>query len=407
MLRTLATLKGTPRACVLTEPLWALPNNLYAPYASLFMVAIGLTQIQIGWVSTLFFISQMVFAFVGGAITDKMGRRYATFLFDLVGWSLPCLLWAFSQNFVWFAIAALVNGVYRITQTSWNCLLVEDMPNALLVKVYALINIAGLISGFFSPITIVLLRRLDLISTVRILYGFSFLSMTAKFIILYIYSTETKVGARRMVETQGVSLRKLLGGYGSVVKLMLHNKATLITLFLWLAQSIAQSTYTTFVPILMTERIGVPTESIALIATIKPIITLVCYLTITPRINTNKYKPPLLIGIGSMVAANTILLLIAQGAYMPLIISIAIDAVAITLIYPTQNALQMLNLDVTERARSLSVFQSVILLISAPFGVLAGVMSEASRALPFLLVLVMYIFAGVCALIMPNKSAED
>ena len=48
LITTLKNLTGNPRGCVYTEPLWGIPFNLYAPYASVYMVALGLSDAQIG-----------------------------------------------------------------------------------------------------------------------------------------------------------------------------------------------------------------------------------------------------------------------------------------------------------------------------------------------------------------------
>ena len=42
LVHSLLSLRGNPRACVYTEPLWGIPYNLYSPYATLFMVALGI-----------------------------------------------------------------------------------------------------------------------------------------------------------------------------------------------------------------------------------------------------------------------------------------------------------------------------------------------------------------------------
>ena len=39
LLRTLAELRGNPRACVYTEPMWGLSMNLCLPYATVYMLA--------------------------------------------------------------------------------------------------------------------------------------------------------------------------------------------------------------------------------------------------------------------------------------------------------------------------------------------------------------------------------
>ena len=84
LIKTLTGLKGNPRACVYTEPLWGLSMNLCLPYASVYMLAIGLNDSQVGLVATIYMLSQVVFAFFSGPITDKMGRRKSTAVFDFI-----------------------------------------------------------------------------------------------------------------------------------------------------------------------------------------------------------------------------------------------------------------------------------------------------------------------------------
>ena len=80
LMHTLIELRGNPRACVYTEPLWGLPYNLYIPYASLYMAQLGLTDLQIGLIATFSAFFQMFGALFGGLLTDKLGRRKTTFI---------------------------------------------------------------------------------------------------------------------------------------------------------------------------------------------------------------------------------------------------------------------------------------------------------------------------------------
>lgn len=92
LLRTLIELRGNPRACTYTEPMWGLSMNLCLPYATVYMLALGMNDVQVGIVTSIYMFSQMVFAFLSGAIIDKMGRRKSTAIFDFLAWSLPCLI---------------------------------------------------------------------------------------------------------------------------------------------------------------------------------------------------------------------------------------------------------------------------------------------------------------------------
>ncbi|WP_289479122.1 MFS transporter, partial [Klebsiella pneumoniae] len=90
--RSLFALRGNQRACVYTEPLWGIPYNLYSPYASLFMVALGVSDQQIGFLLSIGAIFQVIAALLGGVLCDKLGRRKTTAIFDILSWSVPCLI---------------------------------------------------------------------------------------------------------------------------------------------------------------------------------------------------------------------------------------------------------------------------------------------------------------------------
>src|SRR5690606_15866537 len=83
LITSLRTLKGNPRGCVYTEPLWGIPFNLISPYASVYMLALGLTDRNIGLVLSVSWGFQVFWALMSGAITDKLGRRRTTLLFDI------------------------------------------------------------------------------------------------------------------------------------------------------------------------------------------------------------------------------------------------------------------------------------------------------------------------------------
>lgn len=152
LIETLTSLRGNGRACVYTEPMWGLSMALVLPYASVYMLALGLNDKQIGLLATISMLSQMVSGLLSGAITDKLGRRLTTAVSDLIAFVIPGLVWAFAQNFWWFLVAAAVNGVWQVSQNSWDCLLVEDIPRSTITRVYSLVKVAADLSALFAPI---------------------------------------------------------------------------------------------------------------------------------------------------------------------------------------------------------------------------------------------------------------
>ncbi|MBN1937129.1 MAG: MFS transporter, partial [Anaerolineae bacterium] len=252
---TLKNLRGNVRGCVYTEPLWGIPFNLYSPYVSVYMLAFGLTDSQIGLITTIGIVFQIFWMALSGAITDKLGRKRTTLIFDVLSWSIPCLIWAFAQDFTYFVVAAIINSILRVTHNSWQLLLVEDTDPDLLVDVYSWVYIAGLLAAFVSPLTGPLIERFDLIPTMRGLYLLSFVMMTVKFILTNAMTTETQQGLVRMQETKHQPLFAVLREYPTVLRQILRSPATLFTTGLLIILNIGNTVRGTFWSILVTEKL--------------------------------------------------------------------------------------------------------------------------------------------------------
>ncbi|HSK67992.1 MAG TPA: MFS transporter, partial [Candidatus Limnocylindria bacterium] len=225
LVHTLVSLEGNARWCVWTEPMWGIPYYLYIPLMSKYMEALGLSPLQIGVVATVFVVSQMTFAFFAGAVTDRLGRRWTTTAVDVLCWCVPFLLWMNARGFAWFVVAAAINGLWRITENSWGLLLAEDAPEGLLVNIYSLVAISGLLAGFFSPLTSLLVARFSLVPVMRGIFLFGFIVFTTKLVILHVKSHETETGRKRMEELRGKPLFHSVRGSMGVIRGMLSRRA--------------------------------------------------------------------------------------------------------------------------------------------------------------------------------------
>jgi MFS family permease len=382
---TLFNLRGNPRACVYTEPMWGIPYNLYIPYASVYMLALGVSDAQIGMIASLGLLIQPIFALISGAITDKYGRRLTTLLADLLSWSIPSLIWVVAQDIRYFIVAAVFNAMWRISMNSWTCLLVEDAEEDQLVHIWTWIHIAGLLAAFFAPLAGLLIGAIDLVPAVRILYLFSFVMMTAKGFILYRYSTETERGYIRMAETRDKPLLSLLGGYRGVLRQIIHTPRTLVVLGIMFVMGVVTMVNSTFWSILATEKLGIPAEHLAIFPFAKSGLMLILYFLLVPRLNVRRFRNPMLIGFLGFLAANLILVTMPSGNYILLLISVLIEAASLAMFGPLMDALTIVSIDNLERARINSILYVVMILLTSPFGWIAGQLSELNRVLPFIL----------------------
>jgi MFS family permease len=388
-------MRGNVKACVLTEPMWGIPFNLVMPYASVYMLALGLNDATIGSVASLGLASQIFFALISGVITDKYGRRLTTAISDFISWGMPAFIWAVAQDVRYFIVAAVINGMWRIPANSWTCLLVEDAEEDQLMHIWTWIYIAGLLSAFFAPLAGVLIEAIDLIPAVRLMYAFAFVLMVSKAWVLYHYSTETGQGRIRLELTRNQPLVSLMHGYGPVFKKVLSTPRTLVALGLMAVMGIFQLINGTFWAILVTEKHGIPAEHIAIYPFARSIVLLVLYFVLIPKMNMRKFRNPMLIGYGGFILAQVILVTLPTGNYWLLLVSVLLEAFSLAVFRPMMDSLIIVSIDREERARINAIMAVSALLVTTPFGWIAGQLSEHNRILPFLLNMALMLVGAV------------
>lgn len=386
LLRSLLELKGNPRVTVLTEIMFGIPYNLFIPFLSLYMLALGLTDQQIGTIASLGLVMQIFSALLSGALVDKFGRRLTLFVCDLLSWSVPCLIWAAAQDLRFFIVAALMNSLFRISHTAWTCLMIEDAEERHLVHIWTWIMIFAVCSAFFAPMGGWFVDRYGLIPAVRGLFIFGFLMLTAKFVILYVYSHETARGVQRMAETRHRSLVSLLGEYRSVFRQLLHSRPILAALSLMVITNIYTTVSTNFWGILFSEKLDFPRSQIPTFGAIRSVIMTICFFVIGPRLtNLRNFRLPMWTGFAAFVISQLLLVVAPPQAALLVLSSVLLEAVASALVSPMTESLLAVSLESNERARVSAIVYVALIVLISPFGWIAGQLSGMNRSLPFAL----------------------
>jgi MFS family permease len=386
LFQTLRELKGNPRITVLTEVMFGIPYNLFTPFFSVYMLALGLTDQQIGTVASLGLVLQVFTALLSGAIVDKFGRRLTLLIFDMLCWGVPCLIWAAAQDIRYFVLAAAMNSLWRVSLTAWTCLMVEDAEERHLVHIWTWIMIFAFCSAFFTPLGGWVVERFGLIPAVRGLYLFGFVVLTAKFVILYAYSHETVRGVQRMQETRHRSIMSLLGEYRSVFQQLMHSKPILGALSLMVITNIYTTVSTNFWGVLFTEKLGFSSAQISTYAALRSIIMTVCFFLIGPRLtNLRRFRLPLWTGFGLFLVSQLLLVVMPPQTVLLLVGSVVLEAVASALVSPMTESLMTLSMESNERARVSAMVYVVLIVVISPFGWIAGQLSAMDRSLPFAL----------------------
>ena len=388
---TLVTLRGNPRACVWTEPMWGLSMALVLPYLSVFMLALGVHDAQIGLIATAGMLSQVFFGLAGGIVTDRLGRRATTAWFDVVAWVIPCVLWAVAQNFWFFLAASLVNGALQVTQNSWDCLMVEDAERHQITRIYALVRVAADCSALFAPIAAILVAGLGMEPAVRILFVNAAVVMTAKVIWLYRWSAETRQGRIRMAETRDESVWRLLAGYRGAFRLLGRSQGSLLALALSALFAAVTLVNATFWQVVASQHLHVPDAALPFFPMVRSLLSVTFLFTLIPRLSTGvDLKRAALWGFGVYLAGQLVLVAIpaARGdattaTYALLGVCLVLDSFGAGMVFMLSESLVALHVDVAERSRVMAMQRTCIMLAAAPFGWISGWLSGLDRTYPF------------------------
>lgn len=393
LIQVLGRNKGNPRTLVLIEPLWGIPYNLIAPFATLYMYTQGVTDVQIGLILSITMVVQVCFSFFAGILADKLGRKTTTMMGDFFGWGLACLVWAASQNFWLFLLAALLNCFEQINQTAWYCLLIEDADQRDLVGLYTWINIGGLVAIFFAPISGMLVSANSVVPVVRVLYLLFALTMMTKCFITYKFCHETRQGQVRKAETKGVSPFRMLGEYRQLIPMLLKNRAVVKAVAVAVLLYIANVVNTNFFSLYVTQRLGLSDNYLALFPILNAGVMLVFMVGIQHKLNALKFRAPLWVGLALYAVGALVLLLSPVGGLGFVLLNVFLTAVAASLVNPRKDALLQLNLDPQERARLNALIMASTVALSSPFGYLAGWLSSIDRRLPFGFMILLFLLA--------------
>jgi DHA1 family tetracycline resistance protein-like MFS transporter len=405
LIKTLRSLRGNPRGCVYCEPLWGIPFQLYIPYVSVYMLALGLVDRQIGLILSISWGFQIVLALLGGAITDKLGRRRTTLIFDILSWSVPALISALAQSFWYFLAASIINSFWRITHNSWTCLLVEDAEPEQLADIYTWIYISNLVVGFIAPLAGVLISTFSLVPTMRGLYLFAAFMFTLKAVVTYWLTEETAQGQVRLHETRDQSLVHILSEYKGVLSELLRTPQTLYTAGIMFVISVSSMIGGSFWAIIVTEKLHIPAEHIAAFPFIKSAISLTFFFAVTPRLTKMHFKVPMVVGFLSFIASQVVLITTPELGYPSLALSVFLEACSFATVSPLVDRMTVLTISAKERARIQSILYVGIILLTSPFGWIAGTLSEIDKAWPFILNIILFAVGAALAYVAGSRKS--
>lgn len=395
LIDTLFQLEGNPKVMTFIEPLWGIPQSLIAPYMTLYMYALGVSDVQIGTLMSISMFVQVFFAFGGGIIADKFGRKTTTIFGDMFGWCIPCVIWAVSQNFWFFLTAIILNSFEQVNQTAWNCLLIEDAKPKVVLNLYTWVTISGLMAVFFAPISGLIIRKTSLVPVMRVLYFIFAFCMLAKCLITYFFTTETAQGRIRKKETRHQSIRYMIYEYKYILPRIFKDKPTVKVLAIMVLLHITTQISNYFFALYTTENLMIPKSALAFFPILRAAIMLIFMFAMQKKLQKLPFRYPMAVGFLIYISAQAVLIFSPTKSFLFIILYTIMEAFAFALVVPRKDSMLALYVDPEERARIVSVLSVAMFVFASPSGFIAGKLSSINRQLPFYLNIILFIIAMV------------
>lgn len=381
----LFTLEGNPKILVFLEPLWGIPYYLINPYVSLYMRGNGLSKIEIGSLQTIFMICQVLIGLFAGALADKYGRKKTTVFGDFFGWSVAMLVFAVSNSYPLFILAYFLNSFEQINQTSWVCLLVEDAKDRDILNIHNWVTIGGMVSVIFAPLSGIFISQFSIVHVLRVLYVVFSINMFFKSYITLKYCTETQIGMMKMAENRKNSLFSMVKKNYSLpaLKSFFTHSAKVKVLLIQAIYGAARMIMVTFTNIYAKEQLHVPESFLSFVPIISTGVMIIFMFGLQDKIK--KIKIPMMAGTIVYILSQCMLILIPKNHLFLFVLYTVVEAACFALVFPRKSSLETFSLDKHDRARELALLTTLTLVLTSPFGYIAGILSELNPIAPFLL----------------------
>lgn len=376
---------------LLLHPLYVIPFTVFTNYEALYRQSIGLTREQLGFVMTVLMLVRGVASLIGGFVTDRLGRKTTTTLTDIVCWSVPTLIWAYSGNFTWILMGAVFNGFNSIASASFGCMFVEGTKPEKRVFIYSIFTMLAIMAGFFTPVGGWLVARFGMRTGGRIIYLAAFVSISSMIIIRQFMLRETEIGLNKMAQTEGHRFTETLGEYRAALGILFRSPIALATLFLFGVYMIQVYMLSGVChPLYLTEYLGYSKAQYGNFPMISSIATLLTLLITIPLMQ-GKEKRGLAIGIVILVFGWWFISHYTRGSLSNVIIATAILGAGWAFLNPGLNSVWANAVRDDQRAKTQSIKDFMAALIAAPSGYIGARLYGIDPRFPYTFLVILFV----------------
>jgi MFS family permease len=301
---------GNVRVLILTEFFWAVPAAWYGFYFPIFAKDLGLDAATFGLVTALGCLIHLPLAPIGGLLADRLGRKLSVMLTDSIAWTFPMLVFAFSKNAYHLVIAVLLNNLYAVAISGWECLYAEGVPRRHMAAALSLRWVAYMMPGITTGFAGWIISQQGTIDGTRLLFIIAFFSMSTGVGIRWFLLKETSPNPKKQMDLSSVSYKEALAALWGNNRLA----AVLLMQFILFTTGMVMAT---FFPRFLVDKeggLGLSEALSSIIPTVQAAMLTVFPLVMT--VNVKERNAPMLasMGVGVLAVGMALYVILPAGS---------------------------------------------------------------------------------------------
>jgi MFS family permease len=150
----------------------------------------------------------------------------------------------------------------------------------------------------------------------------------------------------------------------------------------------------------------IPDAQLALYPFARSVTTLIFFFAVTPKLNRMEERVPMVLGLAGLVVSHVLLITIPPGRGWLVLLVTIIEGCSIPATTTLLGKMTVVNVDAAERARIMALLNAAVLLVTSPFGWIAGRLSTLDRRWPFVLATGLFVLAGF-VVVQANRAAKQ
>lgn len=405
-------LRGNTRVSVMVEPMYGIPFALYNFYLSLYMKSVGISNVEIGWLIAINCVFSALFSLIGGVITDHLGRKRTTLIFDFLSWPVALIIYAVSNSFWMFALGIIMNSFSKVVGVSWNLMVIEDATNEERIAAFNLLNIINLATGVITPLAGIAVSFFGIIPAERSFILFAAACMVVMILLRNHLYVETKVGQEILDAKLKFELRTVFKGgiYGRSLAAIFKSKEIWISMAVYIL-------FLTYIPIgtfsslyyapFFSEVLGIGKSTVSVLGAVNSAVMLLIFVLVIPAISRFHPERNMLIGILLQAAALLGFVLLPRNNLTAVIFFVVVFAAGFGLFRPFIDAILAEVTDGRERAGIYSLLNMAISVLSSLLGLVSGYLYGVNPRLIYILSIGLLMICVILLLFFSRLRAHD